>query len=157
MKAPTTRILAETGRLSIAPIFVLGVYSGTIKLGEGYGSSLQMAEYRACEDALRRIYLSSEEKFEDIFTGSSSSSSIEGAIEEGKNANKTVGSVDNLITEGQTRDIGALKGVPSDTLTNPGMELDNVKPLLDDETQFHSKSARRLKPVNIPWSTMKKE
>lgn len=54
--APQSRLLAETGRLSIHPVFVVGAYSGTAKLGEGTGSSLRMAEFRAAEDALRRLY-----------------------------------------------------------------------------------------------------
>lgn len=40
------RLLKETGRLSNSPIFVVGIYSGADKLGEGFGSSLKMAEYR---------------------------------------------------------------------------------------------------------------
>lgn len=56
--APQSRMLAETGRLSIHPVFVVGVYSGAIQLGEGTGSSIRMAEFRAAEDALRRLYLS---------------------------------------------------------------------------------------------------
>jgi large subunit ribosomal protein L44 len=36
----------------------VGVYSGEEKLGEGTGSAIRMAEYRAAEDALRRFYLS---------------------------------------------------------------------------------------------------
>jgi large subunit ribosomal protein L44 len=55
---PQSRMIAETGRLSINPIFVVGVYSGAEKLGEGTGSAIRMAEYRAAEDALRRFYLS---------------------------------------------------------------------------------------------------
>ena len=69
------RLLKETGRLTNAPVFVVGVYSGADKLGEGFGSSLKMAEYRvslcslllkvnrftdvlqAAEDALLRVYL----------------------------------------------------------------------------------------------------
>ncbi|WFD41332.1 54S ribosomal protein L3 mitochondrial [Malassezia japonica] len=54
---PQSRILAETGRKSISPVFVVGVYSGAVKLGEGTGSSIRMAEFRAAEDALRRLYL----------------------------------------------------------------------------------------------------
>ncbi|WFD23330.1 54S ribosomal protein L3 mitochondrial [Malassezia equina] len=56
--APQSHLLAETGRLSINPVFVVGTFSGAIKLGEGTGSSIRMAEYRAAEDALRRLYLS---------------------------------------------------------------------------------------------------
>lgn len=63
---PQSRMIAETGRLSINPVFVVGVYSGAVKLGEGTGSSIRMAEYRAAEDALRRLYLS--EKPDDSFT-----------------------------------------------------------------------------------------
>lgn len=55
---PQSRLIAETGRLSINPVFVVGVYSGLEKLGEGTGSAIRMAEYRAAEDALRRFYLS---------------------------------------------------------------------------------------------------
>ncbi|KAI0322816.1 ribonuclease III domain-containing protein [Amylostereum chailletii] len=54
---PISRLLKETGRFSNSPVFVVGVYSGEDKLGEGFGSSLKMAEYRAAEDALHRLYL----------------------------------------------------------------------------------------------------
>ncbi|KAG8934673.1 hypothetical protein FRC02_009500 [Tulasnella sp. 418] len=54
---PKSRLLKETGRMSISPVFVVGVFSGEEKLGEGFGSSLRMAEHRACEDALHRLYL----------------------------------------------------------------------------------------------------
>jgi hypothetical protein len=57
---PQSRLVAETGRLSIAPVFVVGVWSGTVKLGEGTGSSIRMAEFRAAEDALRRLYLAEQ-------------------------------------------------------------------------------------------------
>lgn len=43
---PQSRLLAETGRLSYSPLFVVGVYSGEVKLGEGNGSSIRMAEFR---------------------------------------------------------------------------------------------------------------
>lgn len=69
---PTTsrvvhRLLKESGRLSAHPTFVSGVYldagagdaSGSRKLGEGFGSSIKMSEWRASEDALRRWYLAS--------------------------------------------------------------------------------------------------
>ncbi|KZT10070.1 60S ribosomal protein L3 [Laetiporus sulphureus 93-53] len=54
---PISRLLKETGRHSNSPIYVVGVYSGADQLGEGFGSSLKMAEFRAAEDALRRLYL----------------------------------------------------------------------------------------------------
>lgn len=43
---PPSRLLKETGRLSNSPVFIVGIYSGADKLGEGFGSSLRMAEYR---------------------------------------------------------------------------------------------------------------
>ena len=68
------RLLKETGRYSNSPVFVVGIYTGPDQLGEGFGSSLKMAEYRvryllssvfciflsaakAAEDALHRVYL----------------------------------------------------------------------------------------------------
>ncbi|KAG9088562.1 hypothetical protein FRC06_001973 [Ceratobasidium sp. 370] len=54
---PTSRLLAESGRASNSPTFVVGVFSGEDKLGEGFGSSLKMAEHRAAEDAMHRLYL----------------------------------------------------------------------------------------------------
>ncbi|KAF9466063.1 ribonuclease III domain-containing protein [Collybia nuda] len=54
---PKSRLLKETGRFSNSPIYVVGIYSGADQLGEGFGSSLKMAEYRAAEDALHRVYL----------------------------------------------------------------------------------------------------
>ncbi|KAI9333000.1 hypothetical protein BDR26DRAFT_868810 [Obelidium mucronatum] len=47
-----SRMLKETGRLSTNPVFIVGVYSGIEKLGEGYGSSIKMAETRAFKNAL---------------------------------------------------------------------------------------------------------
>lgn len=56
-EAPVGRMLAESGRHSKAPVFVVGVYSGTEKLGEGFGSSIAMAETRANKDALTKYYM----------------------------------------------------------------------------------------------------
>lgn len=41
-----SRILSETGRLSSAPVYVVGVFSKDEKLAEGFGSSIKMAEFR---------------------------------------------------------------------------------------------------------------
>lgn len=57
LERPQSRLIAETGRLTQSPVFGVGVYSGTQKVGEGWGSAIRMAEYRAAEDALRRLYL----------------------------------------------------------------------------------------------------
>lgn len=50
-------IISETGRLSRHPVFVVGVYSGHDKLGEGVGSSLDEARNRAAVAALKSWYL----------------------------------------------------------------------------------------------------
>lgn len=49
------RLLEESGRLSNAPSFVVGIFSGASKLGEGVGSSLKMAETRVCTHAWSTI------------------------------------------------------------------------------------------------------
>ena len=51
------RLLKESGRLSAHPTFVAGAFAGEDKVGEGFGSSIKMAEWRASEDGLRRLYL----------------------------------------------------------------------------------------------------
>ncbi|KAG0374674.1 hypothetical protein BGX24_010094 [Mortierella sp. AD032] len=48
---------------SKAPVFIVGVYSGTEKIGEGFGSSLKMAEFRANKDALTKYYLEEQKDF----------------------------------------------------------------------------------------------
>ena len=57
LEPPVARILSETGRLSRTPVFVVGVYSGDDKLGEGAGASLNEARVRAAAAALRSWYL----------------------------------------------------------------------------------------------------
>lgn len=42
--------------MSKAPVFIVGVFSGEEKLGEGYGSSLKEAKARAASDALLKWY-----------------------------------------------------------------------------------------------------
>jgi large subunit ribosomal protein L44 len=64
MEQPISRIHAETGRHSNAPVYIVGVYSGKVKLGEGYGSSLKMAEHRAAKDALLKYYLTECKDFQ---------------------------------------------------------------------------------------------
>ncbi|KAK6436601.1 54S ribosomal protein L3 mitochondrial [Oleoguttula sp. CCFEE 5521] len=54
---PVARLISETGRLSRSPVFVVGVYSGEEKLGEGAGGSLNEARVRAAAAALRSWYL----------------------------------------------------------------------------------------------------
>ncbi|CEP11810.1 hypothetical protein [Parasitella parasitica] len=51
-----SRLVSETGRLSSSPVFNVGVFSGENKLGEGFGSSLKMAEFRANQNALISYY-----------------------------------------------------------------------------------------------------
>ncbi|KAI8927675.1 ribonuclease III domain-containing protein [Entophlyctis helioformis] len=54
--SPIARLIKETGRLSSNAVFIVGMYSGIEKIGEGYGSSLKMAETRAVKDALIKKY-----------------------------------------------------------------------------------------------------
>ena len=56
-QSPVARIISETGRKSRHPVFVVGVYSGSDKLGEGAGSSLDEARTRASVAALKGWYL----------------------------------------------------------------------------------------------------
>jgi large subunit ribosomal protein L44 len=44
--AAVARLLKESGRTSSTPVFIVGIYSGTEKIGESYGSSLKMAEVK---------------------------------------------------------------------------------------------------------------
>lgn len=54
---PVARLLSETGRHSRSPVFIVGVYSGEDKLGEGEGASLDEARVRAAANAMRSWYL----------------------------------------------------------------------------------------------------
>ncbi|KAL8859280.1 MAG: hypothetical protein Q9178_004218 [Gyalolechia marmorata] len=54
---PIARILSETGRASRHPVFIVGVFAGRQKLGEGAGSSLNEARVRAAVGALKGWYL----------------------------------------------------------------------------------------------------
>lgn len=56
-QAPVARILAETGRKSRHPVYIVGVFSGNDKLGEGAGASLDEAKVRASVAALKGWYL----------------------------------------------------------------------------------------------------
>ncbi|KAG2229135.1 hypothetical protein INT48_005073 [Thamnidium elegans] len=58
-----SRLLSETGRASSSPVFIVGVFSGKEKVGEGFGSSLKMAEFRACQDALTSYYGQEQKDF----------------------------------------------------------------------------------------------
>jgi dsRNA-specific ribonuclease len=54
---PVARLLAETGRMSRHPVFVVGVYSDRELMGEGHGGSLDEARIRAAVNALKGWYL----------------------------------------------------------------------------------------------------
>jgi dsRNA-specific ribonuclease len=56
-EAPVARLVSETGRRTNAPIFVVGMYCGRDKVGEGAGSSLLEAKIRASVAALKGWYL----------------------------------------------------------------------------------------------------
>lgn len=55
--APVARLESETGRLSRTPVFIVGIYSGNEKLGEGAGPSLNVARNKASMNALKAWYL----------------------------------------------------------------------------------------------------
>ena len=54
---PVAKIISETGRRSRHPVFLVGIYSGADKLGEGAGASLAEARTRAAVAALKGWYL----------------------------------------------------------------------------------------------------
>ena len=62
-QSPVARILSETGRKSRHPVFIVGVFSGNDKLGEGAGASLDEARTRASVAALKGWYLYSPLEF----------------------------------------------------------------------------------------------
>ncbi|KAK5121615.1 hypothetical protein LTR85_004787 [Meristemomyces frigidus] len=76
---PVARLISETGRLSRTPVFVVGVYSGDDKLGEGAGSSLNEGRVRAAAAALRSWYLYSPPDSEVVLP-----SEVEGAAGTGR-------------------------------------------------------------------------
>ncbi|KAJ6180892.1 Double-stranded RNA-binding [Penicillium mononematosum] len=54
---PVAKVISETGRKSRHPVFVVGIFSGQDKLGEGAGASLMEARERAAVAALKGWYL----------------------------------------------------------------------------------------------------
>ena len=56
-EAPIARLESETGRHSRTPVFIVGIYSNSEKLGEGAGASLDMARWKASMNALKAWYL----------------------------------------------------------------------------------------------------
>jgi large subunit ribosomal protein L44 len=44
LERPVARLLVESGRLSATPTYVIGIFSGDIKLGEGSGSKILEAQ-----------------------------------------------------------------------------------------------------------------
>ncbi|KAM0464098.1 hypothetical protein ACHAO4_000825 [Trichoderma viride] len=56
-EAPVARLESETGRLSRTPVYVVGIYSGKEKLGEGAGPSLDVARRKASMESLKAWYL----------------------------------------------------------------------------------------------------
>ncbi|KAK9465094.1 60S ribosomal protein L3 [Lipomyces arxii] len=57
LQPPVSRMIAESGRLSRSPVFVVGVYSGSNVLGSGEGGSIKEAEIKAAINALKGWYL----------------------------------------------------------------------------------------------------
>ncbi|KAF3091299.1 hypothetical protein TWF102_008850 [Orbilia oligospora] len=63
---PIARLEKETGRYSRHAVFIVGVYSGEEKLGEGQGSSLPEAKIKAAISALKGWYLYSPASGADL-------------------------------------------------------------------------------------------
>jgi dsRNA-specific ribonuclease len=61
-QSPVARLLSETGRKSRHPVFIVGVFSGNEKLGEGAGSSIDEAKVCAAVAALKGWYLYSPQE-----------------------------------------------------------------------------------------------
>lgn len=61
--SPVARMISETGRKSRHPVFVIGIFSGEEKLGEGAGSSIDEARICAAIAALKGWYLYSPPDF----------------------------------------------------------------------------------------------
>lgn len=57
LEPPLSRLMAESGRYSSQAVFVVGVFSGSSKLGEAQGTSLREARTRAAVNALQSWYL----------------------------------------------------------------------------------------------------
>lgn len=56
-EAPIAKILSESGRQSRSPVFTVAIDSGSDRLGEGSGGSLDEARFRAAVAALKGWYL----------------------------------------------------------------------------------------------------
>lgn len=56
-EAPVARLESETGRRSRTPVYVVGIYSGVEKLGEGTGPSLDTARWKASMNVLKAWYM----------------------------------------------------------------------------------------------------
>ena len=54
---PIARLLSETGRMSRTPVFVIGIFSGSDKLGEAAGPNIDQARWAAAINALMAWYL----------------------------------------------------------------------------------------------------
>ena len=53
---PVAKLVRESGRMTHFPTFVVAVYSGSVQLAEGAGTSLKRAENEALEAALRKHF-----------------------------------------------------------------------------------------------------
>lgn len=74
---PVARVLSETGRHSRHPVYVVGIFSGTDKLGEAAGASLREAKTRAAIAALKAWYMYSP------VAGQGTSAPVPSDVEEG--------------------------------------------------------------------------
>lgn len=61
--APVSKVIKQTGAFDSEPIFVVAVFSGSVKLSEKAGSSLRIAEFNACRDAIVHYHLKDLKNF----------------------------------------------------------------------------------------------
>lgn len=90
---PVARLISETGRHSRTPVFVVGVFSGEDKLGEGAGSSLNEGRVRAAAAALRSWYLYSPPEAEVVLP-----SEVEGGLGKDRRWRPQVVDVGEVVT-----------------------------------------------------------
>lgn len=112
----------------MSPIFVVGIFTHAqsarpnYRLGEGLGSSIKMAEFRAAEDALRRIYL--EKGSKGVAIPSDSLVSGQWSLEVG---HQSIGDDEVLLQSS-----GKSGRLAAEFEKEPWSERDRVKGLLSD-------------------------
>lgn len=140
-----SRLLAESGRHSINPVFNVGLFlpSG-LKLAEGHGSSLRMAEHRAAVNALLSIYTVRAEL-------AASSANIQGWLKEhAGDASFTTSEIGLDLPTSVHSDFPLRAGAPAGDASKEGSFKGNIT-LSRTEALFGSSERSR------PWRGARKE